>query len=113
MAIKHATPPFSFSATVFIAAFMFSGCAGRAASSSEAIQHAKTLHMRQQQTDYLVAQAKAFLSVKDYQEAVKTIRYVLASVDSNSEAAKQVLEQANRQLAQDMRAAVGEDKPKL
>ncbi len=113
MVIKHATTaPFS-AAAVFIVASLFTGCAGRATSSSEAIQHAKALHTQQEQADYLVAQAKAFLAVKDYQEAVKTIQYVLASVDSHSEPARQMLEQANTQLAQDMRVAVGETKPRL
>ena len=107
MAIKHATAIPSFAATVFIAASLFTGCAGRATSSSEAIQHAKALHTHQQQADYLVTQAKAFLAVKDYQEAVKTVQYVLASVDDHSEPARQVLEQANRQLARDTQVAVG------
>ena len=87
------------------------GCASHASSSSEAIQHAKTLRTSQQQADYLVTQAKAFLGVKDYTEAVKTMQYVLASIDINSQPAKEVLDQARQQLARDTQEVVSEATP--
>ena len=96
-----------------ISGVLSAGCANRATSSSEAIQHAKTLRTAKQQADYLVAQAKEFLGVKDYQEAVKTTQYVLASIDVNSQPAKEVLEEAKQQLARDTQAVVRETEPHI
>lgn len=103
-----------FSSAAIAALVIFStGCAGHASSSAEAIQHAKAMRTPQQQSDYLVKQAREFLASRDYQEAVKTVNYVLASVDSRSEQAKQVLEQAKGLLARDTQAAVGEARARV
>lgn len=89
------------------------GCAKRAASSSEAIEHARTLKAPEEQANYLISQAQAFLGSKNYQEAVATAQYVLANVDANSKAARGVLQQAKAQLEQGAKAAAGDMKKKL
>ncbi|PIQ83435.1 MAG: hypothetical protein COV75_07310 [Candidatus Omnitrophica bacterium CG11_big_fil_rev_8_21_14_0_20_63_9] len=89
---------------------VMAGCAKQAASSSEAIQHAKTLKAPEQQTDYLVSQAQAFMNSKDYQEAIKTAQYVLSSVDVRSQAATDLLGQAKAKLATDAQAVIGNTK---
>ena len=85
---------------------MVTGCAQKAASSSEAIQHAKTLKTPQEQANYLISQAKAFLNSKQYQEAVKIAQHVLSNVDNNSQAAQDILAQAKTRLASAAQGAV-------
>ena len=89
------------------------GCAQKAASSSEAIQHAKTLKTPEEQANYLVSQAKAFVNSKEFAEATKIAQYVLSNVDSNSQAARQVLEDAKAHLAQAAQGAASEAKKAL
>ena len=89
------------------------GCAKKAASSAEAIQHAQVLSTPQQKADYLVGQARAFLNSKEYQEAIKTAQHVLASIDANSQAARDLLEKAKAQLAGKAKAAAGDAKKAL
>lgn len=83
------------------------GCGGRqSASSSDAIRNARTLTTPDRQADYLVAQARGFLRKKDYQEALKTLQYVLASVDMRSETAQQLLEETKTRLAREAQSVV-------
>ena len=89
---------------------VLAGCSKQTASSSEAIQHAQTLKTPEQQADYLVSQAKTFLKLEDYQEAIKTTQYVLSSVDTHSQAATDLLGQAKAKLAADAQAVVGDRK---
>lgn len=89
---------------------VLAGCSKQAASSSEAIQHAKTLKTLKQQADYLMSQAQAFVDSQDYQEAIKTAQYVLLSVDVHSSAATDLLEQAKAKVAADAQAVVGDTK---
>ncbi len=89
------------------------GCSKRTASSSEAIQHAKTLKTPERQADYLVSRAQAFVNSEDYQEAIKTAQYVLLSVDSRSLAAAGLLEQAKAKLAADAQAVLGDTKKRV
>jgi len=86
---------------------VLAGCSKQAASSSEAIQHAKTLKTSEQQADYLVSQARAFVKSEAYQEAITTSQYVLLSVDTHSQAAADLLEQAEAKLAADAQAVIG------
>jgi len=86
------------------------GCAKQAASSSEAIQYAKTLQSPEQQASYLVRQAQAFVDSQDYQEAIKTAQYVLLSVDIHSQAATDLLARAKAKLAADAQAVIGDAK---
>lgn len=89
---------------------VLAGCSKPAASSSEAIQHARTLKTPEQQADYLVSRTQAFVDSEDYQEAIKTAQYVLVSVDSRSRAATDLLEQAKTKLAADAQAVIGDTK---
>ena len=93
-----------------LAPVLLEGCSNRATTSSEAIQHAKTLGTPSHQEEYLIVQARAFFNAKNYQEAMTTAQYVLASVDGRSQDAQSVLEQVKRQLAKDTEAVVGEAK---
>ncbi len=101
---------FLLAAVVMLSLVSVAGCGKQAASSSEAIQHAKTLKTPERQADYLVSQAQAFVKSEDYQEAIKTAQYVVASVDARSQAAKGLLEQAQSKLAADAQAVVGHTK---
>ena len=89
---------------------VLAGCSKQAASSSEAIQHAKTLKTPERQADYLVSQAQVFVKSEDYQEAIKTAQYVLSSVDTHSQAATDLLGQAKAKLAADAQAVVDDAK---
>ncbi len=90
------------------------GCGQKpAANATEAIEYAKQLDTAKQQSDYLVSQALALLNSKDYQEAAKTAQYVLSSVDTQSQPAKQVLEESKSRLASDAKAALGDSKEKI
>ena len=92
---------------------MVVGCGQKATSSTEAIQHAQALKTPQEQADYLISQAKAFLNLKNYQEATATAQYILAKVDQNSQAAQDLLQQATQQAANAARAAVKDAKKRL
>ena len=92
---------------------VLAGCGKQAASSSEAIQHAKTLKTPEQQADYLVGQAQRFVNSEDYQEAVKTAKYVLSSIDASSQPAKDLLKQAKLKLAADTQAVIDATKKQV
>lgn len=98
----------------FPAVFGLSGCGSKkAGNATEAIERAKLMHTPQEQSDYLLAQAHAFLSDKDYQEAAKTVQYVLSSVDASSTKAQQLLDETKRRLASDTQAAIGDAGKKM
>ena len=86
--------------------FGAAGCAKKAASASDAIQQAKTMKTPQEQADYLVGQAKLFLSSKEYKEAIQSAQYVLSNVDANSQEAKALIEKAKTQMAGAAQGAV-------
>jgi hypothetical protein len=111
--MKFMRSPLVVLSVLAMVSLVAAGCAKRAASSSEAIEHAKTLTVPQEQVNYLVGQAQAFLSSKNYQEAIKTAQYVLSNVDANAQAAKDVLEKATQQLKRDAEQAAGDVKKKL
>ena len=92
---------------------VLAGCSKQAASSSEAIQHAKTLKTPERQADYLVSQTQAFVNSEDYQEAIKTAHYVLSSVDTHSHAATDLLGQAKAKLAAEAQAVIGDTKKQV
>jgi len=75
------------------------GCgAEKADSSQDAIQTAKTMATVQEQTDYLVKQAKDFYSSDDFQGAIDIAQYVLRYLDKDSKAAQEILQKAKDQL---------------
>lgn len=100
----------SLAAVAIVGLGALAGCSAQGTSSSEAIQYAKTLETPKQRTDYLVRRAQAFVKSEDYQEAIKALQYVLLSVDAHSQAATDLLEQAETKLDADAQAVIGDTK---
>ncbi len=86
------------------------GCAQgpESASSQDAISTAKTMESVDAQVQYLVDEAHGFVNSEQYQQAADTAQYVLANLDSQSQEAKSVLEQARQKLQQKAEAKVDE-----
>lgn len=83
----------------FLVVSAASGCGTqKAESSSAAIQESKAMQTTQEKADYLIAQAKAFYNSKQFQDAVNTAQHVLRYLDSESQAAKDLLEKAKDQI---------------
>ncbi|MFC1514794.1 hypothetical protein ACFL5X_02725 [Candidatus Omnitrophota bacterium] len=82
-------------------------------SSAEAISVAKTMETAQEQTDYLIGQAKAFYSSQQFQDAVETAQYVLRYLDSDSAAAKDLIEKAKEAITQQAQNAIKEATDRL
>ncbi len=76
------------------------GCAQKpeSASSSEAIQQAKTMESIEAQKDYLIKEANAFVNSEQFDEAIKVAKYVLSELDKSSQEAKGILEKAQAEL---------------
>ncbi len=76
------------------------GCAQKpqSANADEAIKYADQLADVQAKVAYLVKEANAFLSSKNYDQAVSTAKYVLGKLDSNSAEAKGVLTKAEEEI---------------
>ena len=103
-----------FLLTLIAVSLVLSGCAQqKAASSSEAIEIAKAMETVQQKADYLIQQAKAFYSSKEFQQAVDVAQYVLRYVDKDSQEAKDLLTKAKDALAAAAKGAVEDVKQKL
>ena len=85
----------------------------KAGSSSEAINTAKAMQTVEEKANYLVGQAKAFYSSKEFQQAVDVARYVLSYVDKDSQAAKDLLEKAKTALTEAAKAKLDEAKKGL
>ena len=91
------------------------GCGTKkAASSNEAIQLSKTMQTVEQKVNYLIGQAKAFYSSKNFQQTVDIAQYVLAYLDKKSTEAKNLLEKAKAELtalaqqkAQELKSKLG------
>lgn len=88
-----------FLAVIFLTV-SFAGCAQqpKAANSQEAIAQSKSLATVDEQVKYLVGQANAFVSSKNYEQAVQTAQYVLSSLDANSQEAKSILDKAAAEI---------------
>jgi hypothetical protein len=76
----------------------------------ESIQMVKTMQTAKQKADYLINQAKAFYSSKQFQQAVDLAKYVLSNIDKNSAGAKNILKDAEKQLAALAQQKVGDVK---
>ena len=93
---------------------VLTGCGGgKAASSSAAIDTAKTMETTEQKVNYLVGQAKAFYNSKDFQDAVDVAQYILRYLDKDSQKAKDLLEDAKAALASQVQSAMGDAKKGL
>jgi len=90
------------------------GCgAKKAESSREAISVAKTMETTEQKINYLVGQAKSFYNSKEFQGAVDIAQHILRYLDSDSQQAKDLLQQAKDALTSKVRGAVEDAKKGL
>ena len=86
---------------VVMSATLLTSCAQKpAANAQEAIQQSQSKGTPQQQADYLVGQANAFLSSKNYDQAMAVANHVLTNLDQNSQAAKNILMKAKETILQ-------------
>ena len=84
---------------VICTAFMFSGCGGQKADTSqEAISIAKAMETTKGKTDYLISQANAFIKADDFRGAIDIANFILRYLDSNSGEAKFLLDRAKSDL---------------
>ncbi len=88
------------SAVCFLAGVALVGCGPkRAASSRDAIDASKVMQTVDEKVDYLMGQANAFYNSKEYDQAIEIAQYVLAGLDKNSTAAKDLITKAKGKLA--------------
>jgi len=102
-----------FLIVLFLLSVTVAACAQKAASSTEAIDVAKAMETVEAKSKYLVQQANAFISSEQFDEAIKTAKYVLANLDSESQDAKSIIERAKEELAKKAEGAVADMKDKL
>ena len=96
----------AFMITVICGSLIFAGCgAKKEASPGAAIQKSQSMATTQQKADYLIGQAKAFYNSKQYGDAMSIAQYVVSHVDSNSQAAKSLIEKAKDSLAAQAKVA--------
>ena len=87
------------------------GCgAAKSESPKAAIDYSKTLKDTQEKVDYLVSQAKTYYNSKQFQGAVDIAQYVLRYLDSDSAAAKDLLQKAKDQLTAATKSAIEQAK---
>ena len=102
-----------FAVVLLASVFVVFGCAKKAANSQEAIENAKQMKTVEEQANYLVGQANAFVNSKNFDEAINTAKYVLANLDSNSQAAKDIVTKATEEMKKAAMGAVDDMKNKL
>lgn len=92
------------------------GCAQKpkTANSSEAIKAAKSMEGVEAQAKYLISEANAFVSSKQFDDAINAAKYVLSNLDQNSMEAQKIIEKAKAELeamakqkAEEMKAKLG------
>jgi len=93
--------------------FLNAGCTKKAASVSEAIQNSQALKTVEEKANYLVKQAEAFYSSKEFKQAIESAQYVLNNLDKNSVAAKDLIAKAKAQLASAAQKAASDATNKL
>ena len=99
---------------VVVFSFAVAGCGvKKAESSSAAINASKAMSTTPEKVSYLIDQAKAFYSSKNFQEAVNIAQYVLNNIDNNSLDAKNLIEKAKAELAKAGQQKLDEMKNKL
>jgi hypothetical protein len=99
---------------VCIISFSSIGCGPKKASSVQsAVKTAKTMQTVNEKVDYLISQAKAFYNSKDFQGTVDIAQYILSFLDSDSQAAKDLLAKAQQAVTDAAKGAVEDVKGKL
>ena len=89
------------------------GCAKKAANSQEAIATAKGMKTVDEQVNYLVGQANSFVNSKNFDDAISTAKYVLSNLDSNSQAAKDIVTKATEEMKKAAMGAMGDMQKKM
>jgi hypothetical protein len=89
------------------------GCAEKVASVNETIQNSQSFKTVQEKANYLIQQAQAFYSSKNFKQAVDTAQYVLSNLDKNSQPAKDLIAKAKAQLQAAAQKAMGDASNKL
>ena len=102
-------------AVSFVFAVGIMGCSQKpqSANSSEAIEQAKTLQSVEEQAKFLGKEANAFINSEQFDEAIKTAKYVLSKLDKESQEAKSLIERAKQELETMAREKAEEAKAKL
>lgn len=85
----------------------------KSTNSSEAITQAQTLQTNEEKIKYLISEANAFVNSQKFDEAINTAKYVLTSLDANSQEAKTVIEKATEELKKMAEAKAEELKKSL
>lgn len=99
---------------ILMLALVVAGCGQKKeATSREAINVAKTMETVEQKAEYLIGQAKAFYSSKEFQQAIKIAQYVLVNLDKDSQTSKDIIAKAKEALAVAARAALKDAKKRL
>ncbi len=89
------------------------GCGQRTQSSSEAIELSKAKATVEEQANYLVRQANSFINSDNFDEAIKTAKYILSNLDSNSTEAQGIIEKAQAELKKLAEQKIQDVKSKL
>ena len=99
---------------VLITAFAI-GCAQgpKSQNASEAIDHAQTLQSVEDQAKYLVSEANGFINSKQFDEAIKSAKYILSKLDAESKEAQSIIEKAQAELKKMAEEKAAEMKAKL
>ena len=94
-----------------VTALTLTGCGPQKAETSrDAINTAKTMETKQEQVEYLVSQAQAFINSDQFQGAIDIAQYVLQYLDRDSAQARSLLDQAKSALAAQAQKAAEEAK---
>jgi len=89
------------------------GCTKKAATAQEAIQNVKSIEDVEAQVKYLVGQANAFVSSKEFDQAIQAAQYILSNLDQNSAQAKSIIEMAKEKMAAEAQKAMDDVKSKI
>lgn len=106
---------FYIACAVVISMGLLSGCSRveKAESSQQAIETSKSLATAQEKVDYLLQQAQAFQSSKQFQEVINVTQYILRYVDAESQMATNLLENAKAKLTGAVESAASDISKKI
>ena len=101
---------FKLFAFTVLTMLVVSACSQRAATSQEAIELSKAKQSVEEQVDFLIGEANAFVNSQKFDEAINTAKYVLAELDKNSQEAQSIIEKAKAELERLAREKMDEAK---
>ena len=90
---------YSFVMTLMLAVGIM-GCSQppQSANASEAIENAKAKQSVEEQAQYLIKEANAFVNSQQFDEAIKAAKHVLAKLDTESQEAQGIIEKAKAEI---------------